>query len=209
MNRLMRQVFQILVASVGYWGASTLEAESPSYSAAYFHAATGSTGPATISLFPLVGPESKVDLPGVSVGFRVLGFSPDGNAICCVSAEPPNPLDGITKIEFRPVRVSLVPGSVGFGGISYLTTSKTSSKIFVTGWVGSLPRTRIECGAFEIDPDAGTFRSLLSASVAGCGGATEPVSPNGKLVASYSGKQLSLIDLETRAAHVVVGVRAL
>jgi hypothetical protein len=78
--------------------------------------------------------------------------------------------------------------------------------IFVTGWIGS--RDAPECGAFEINPDTGASRVLLTGASGGCGGAEGPVSPNGKLVASYSGKQLSLLDLETRAAHVVKGVSA-
>jgi hypothetical protein len=178
-----------------YWGTSALNAEYP-FSAVYFH-----PGPATISLFPLVGPESKIALPGRSASFRVLGFSPDGKAAYGVNVEPPNPSDGITKIEFRPTRQSRVPGSVGFGGISYLTASQSSSRIFVTGWIGS--RKTPECGAFEVDPDAGKLRPLLSAASGGCGGAIGPVSPNGRLVASPSGKQLSVLDLETRAVHVV------
>ena len=66
----------------------------------------------------------------------------------------------------------------------------------------------IECGAFEIDPDAGTLRALRTASSGGCGGARGPISPDGKRVVSYTGKQLSLLHLETGAVQVVNGVSA-
>src|ERR1700730_12026606 len=92
-------LFQIVVA-VAYSGIQTLRAESSSFSAAYFQPGN----PAVVSLFPLIGPESKVALTGLPVMFQVLGFSPDGKAIYGVSSEPPNPSAGIIKIEFNPTR---------------------------------------------------------------------------------------------------------
>ena len=176
-----------------YCGVLTVKGESSSFSAAYFQPGNGREDLAVVSLFPLIGPELKVALPGLPVMFRVLGFSPDGKAIYGVSSEPPDPSAGIIKIEFNPTRQSRVPGSVGLGGISALTPSQTSNKLFVTGWVRNGGVN--ECGAFEIDPDAGTLRALRTASSGGCGGVRGPISPDGKRVVSETGKQLSLLDI--------------
>jgi len=128
---------------------------------------------------------------------RLIAFSPDGKTLYLQINDPLGPGDAIRKIEFKPTRQTLVRGSEGFGTIWRLTVSPTSGKLFVSGC--SKKRGTLECGAFEIDPDAGTSRALHVGTDGG--GTLGPVSPDGKRVLCHQGNQLNLLDLGTGIAH--------
>ena len=199
-------VLAVTVVSVSGWGLQTVKTDSSSFCAAYFQPTYGRDSRPLLILFPTVGPAADVALPvGLPTDFRVIAFSSDGKAVYGQRTDPLDPSEGITKIEFKPTRQSIVPGSVGLGTIWYLTESRQSGKIFVTGW--SKHRGTGECGAFEIDPGAGTLRALRVGIHPACGGANGPVSPDGRRVISEGGK-LSVLDLETGAVQALKGTNA-
>src|SRR5216684_3384052 len=142
-----------IMLGVGCWGSGTVRAASPSFCAAYIH--PEHDGPLLI-LFPMEGPQVTIPLPaGLPRVLRVNAFTADGKAIYVQSASRSS--DGLRKIGFKPESQGVVPGSVGLGAIWHLTVSQPSGRIFVSGQ----GRDKGECGTFEIDSGAGTFRKLL------------------------------------------------
>lgn len=114
--------------------------------------------------------------------------------------------DGIRKIEFNPARQSVIPGSVGLGAIWHLTVSRPSGTILVSGI--SEKGGNAGCGTYEIDPDAGTLRTLRAGAYPNCAGGGGAISPDGKHILSSTGEELSVIDLSTGAVEVVEGLGA-
>lgn len=118
-----------MTLEIGGFCLPALRADSPSYCAALVHPGRG--GP-QLTLFPLVGPATTVLLPaGLSIGLHVNAFSRDGTAVYVQNA-PPSDAVGIRKIEFKPLREHLVPGSTGLGSIWHMVESQ-AGKIFVSG----------------------------------------------------------------------------
>lgn len=191
----------MVVASfgVGYSGLQTVKADSTPFCAAYFHPVGGPEG-TLLTLFPMAGRETDVTLPAGLTTSRLIAFGPDGKAMYVQENHPLDLTVGINKIEFKPARRSVVRGSVGLGTIWFLTVSQPSGRIFVSGVSG---RGNGECGAFEIDPDAGTLRALRVGIYPDCGGAAGPISPDGKRLLSRQGKQLSILDLKTGALQTL------
>jgi hypothetical protein len=116
----------------------------------------------------------------------------------------PRPEDGLTKVEFDPPRQETIRGTVGLGPVWHLAVSQQSGRILVSG--GSKRRGNGECGTFEIDPATGDFRTLRVGVVPSCGGGGGPVSPDGKHVLTYSGKDLALLNMQTGAVEIMKGV---
>jgi hypothetical protein len=168
------------------------------FSAAYVHPENRRP---VLSLFPIEGPALTVPLPaGLPESLTLNAFGPDGKAIYVQKADRSS--DGIIKVEFKPARQSVVPGTVGLGTIWNLTVSQPSGRIYVSG----LSKTRGQCGTFEIDPDAGAFRILLVGAYPDCGGGGGAISPDGKRVLSYRDTELSVIDLETGTVEAIKGI---
>jgi hypothetical protein len=137
---------------------------------------------------------------GLPASLTLNAFGPDGKAVYVQRAD--FSFEGIIKIEFKPARQSLVPGSAGLGTIWHLTISRPGGQIFLSGIDKNLRR----CGTFEIDPDAGTFRTLLVGAYPDCGGGGGAISPDGKRVLSHVGEELSVRNLETDSNEVVHGI---
>ncbi len=176
------------------------ETSSSAFCPAYYQEASGAGGAPLLTLFPMEGPKVTIPGPGeLPRNLRLIAISRDGKALYLQVNGPLGPGDAIRKIEFKPIRQSLVRGSEGFGTIWHLTVSSTSGKLFVSGC--SKKRGTAECGAFEIDPEAGTSRALHIGTDGG--GTLGPVSPDGKRVLSHRGNQLNLLDLETGIAHLL------
>lgn len=178
------------------FGVPTLNADGGGKSdlvAAYYHPSGG--GQSILTLFPLTsGKETDVTLPTGLATFNLISFGPDGRS---AYLQVPSAFGALVKIEFRPMRQSPVPGSAGLGDIFALTVSPQTGRIFVWasgGWDHP-------CGAYEIDPDAGTHRPLRVGHGPNCGGANGPISPDGKRALSSDGKHLSLQDLDTGATQ--------
>jgi len=165
---------------------------------AYFE----SGNPPRLTLFPIEGPEMPVSLrAAVPTNLRIVRFSPDGKAIYGQRTEPLNRSIGIDKIEFQPTRDSLIPGSIGTGELSCLTVSQTSGRIIAAGWSW----THNQGGIFEIAPGTATSRPLAAGSPSLCGGPGGLLSPDEKQAVVKAGKQLGLLNVETRAARTLKG----
>lgn len=195
-------VLVVLAASA----AAYCQGQAPKADVEPFYPAYLAPGtPPALLLFPMHGPELKVDLPtGLNANFTLIGSSPDGKAIYLGRSSYPEPYPGITRIEFSPARRSIVPGSAGLGQIWNLIESPQSGKIFVSA--STMRDGRPECGDYEIDPGAGIFRPLRIAAYPECFGS---VSPDGKRdlrikreLRAPSG-QLILRELATGAEQII------
>lgn len=111
---------------------------------------------------------------------------------------------GIQRIEFHPSRQSLVPGSLGTGEIQCLSVSSSSTKLVFRGWSWSQGKG----GAFEIDPGAGSVRSLSENLPSPCGGPGGLLSPDGNRILRRGTGGLEVFDLRTQASKSVKRVGA-
>ncbi len=205
-SRWLAPMIAASVAGVGQLNLQPLRGDSRSFCAAYFQEARGANKPPQLILFPMAGPELTVPLAvELPASFRLIEFSPDGKAIYGQKTEPID-ASGVIKIEFGPVRQSIVPGTVELDTIWHLTVSHPPGKIFVSGCSGT--RGTPECGAFEIDPKTGHLRPLRLGIPQQRGGALGPISPDGKHAVSYSERYLGLLDLGTGSVHAIKGISA-
>jgi len=163
------------------------------YSPAYYHPGDG--GESVVTLFSLAsGKETDVALPKGLATLNLISFGPDGRS---VYLQLPSSSSALVKVEFKPLRQRQVHGSAGLGDIFAPTVSPQTGRVFVVasgGWDHP-------CGAYEIDPDAGTHRPLRVGHGPNCAGANGPISPDGKRMLSSDGKHLNLYDLETGATQ--------
>jgi hypothetical protein len=184
------------VLGVGCCGLSTARGASLSFWAANLH--ESEDGP-LLTLFPMDGKQIVVPLPAMlPKNLRVNSFGPEGKTIYVQNASRFQ--EGIRKIEFGPLRQSILPGSVGFGAIWHLTVSQPSGRIFISG------QGKVGCGTFEIDPETGNVRTLLAGAYPDCGGGGGAISRDGKRALTYAGKELSVIELESGTARPIKGV---
>ncbi len=199
-TRILGGLASTIVATlvVCIWTQPNVAADSPSLCAAYIR--PGNNGP-LLTLFPADGPQVMIPLPGGLPGSLTLNaFGPDGKTVYVQKADLS--FEGITKIEFKPARQSLVPGSAGLGTIWHLTVSRSGGQIFLSG----IDKDRSGCGTFRIDLDTGTFRTILVGAYPDCGGGGGAISPDGKHILSHEGQELSVRDLETGSSEVIHGV---
>ena len=141
----------------------------------------------SLVLYPAQGPEFSVALPpGLTMSFGLIASSANGEALYGSGAV----LDGIVKIEFQPLRQTIVPGSAGLGKFSGFTLASTGGRIFVSG--STIVDGRWQCGDYEVDPSTGTRRSLRAGTYPDCGG---PVSPDGKRELHSAENKLSVLEL--------------
>ena len=188
----------VATVAIGNWKQLKVAADSPRWCAAYIHPGTNG---ALLTLFPADGPQVTLPLPsGLPAGLALNAFGPDGKAVYVQKADLS--FQGIIKIEFKPARQSVVPGSPGLGTIWHLTIAQPGGQIFLSGIDKNLSR----CGTFEIDPDADGFRTLLVGAYPNCGGGGGAISADGKRVLSHVGKELSIRNLDTDSNEVVHGI---
>ncbi len=184
--------------AVGCAGLQALGA-AENFSAAVIH--PGDKG-LVLTLYPMTGTALDAPLPaGLPREVTVNAFWTTGNAIYVQKADQPS--EGIIKIEFQPLRKSIVDGTAGFSTIWNMAVLP-SGRIVVSG----ISKIRGECGTFEIDPIAGKERTLLAGPFPDCGGGGGAISPDGRRVVSYSGKELSIIDLGDGAVTRINGIPA-
>ncbi len=181
------------------WGQQLLSPGSRTFNAAWIH--PGDHG-LQLTLFPTTGPEIAIPLPeGLLGGLTIGAFGPDGNAFYVPSR------DGVRKIELKPRRQSIVPGTAGIGSIWHLTALQSSGILFVSG-IASTPQGT-EYDTFKIDPDAETPRKLHTGAFPECGGGGGEVSPDGRQVLGYTGGDLCVIDLLSGTGKAVLGLKGL
>lgn len=187
-------VILFLAASACNLDSQAAASDPSRFEAAYFHPVDAGS---VITLFPIksgkpVDIALPADLPRL---INLISFAPDGKSayLQIPSAQALKLSDALVKIEFGPTRQNWVPGSGGLSDISSLTISPQSDVIFVSALGGE----GHECGAYEINPHAGTHRALRAVDDPDCGGAMGSISPDGKRVLSTRHEQLSLVDLRT------------
>ena len=155
-----------------------------------------------VVLFPLHGKDEVIiHLPAIPVlsarPFAATEFGAGGRTVFVHNSDPSADM---TRIDFSPLRVSAVPGTAGFHWIGHLTASNPAGRIFVSGSEAT-PRPA-QCGTYEISADGGPPRRLMAGAAPECGGGGGPVSRDGRLL-GYSGKTLSIIDLDTGAVEAI------
>ncbi len=193
--RHVSNAIRLAIAS-GFWIALPAVSGPAVYWPAYFQHIP--TKPPELFVFPIAGagPLVRVPLPtDLPRDFRLIGYSADGKVIY---GQKLNSSDGITKIEFRPLRHTLIPGSNGFGTVSDILTLEPSGRILLSGLFRS--QNRVDCGIFELDPEVPSVRRLFEGKFPDCGGA---ISPDGKHSVEFPGNHLSIVDLDTGAVRDV------
>jgi WD40 repeat protein len=107
-----------------------------------------------LKVFPLNAAPFEIALPFPLGAFA---YGPDGYAIYATSLfDPSQPRkQGIFKIEFDPIRVNVIPGSVGFG-VDALAVPAREDAIFIAGGRRDQP-----CGIFELDLNDGHVRTIV------------------------------------------------
>jgi len=166
----------------------------PGFSAAWVHRGHESL---LLTVFPMVGQKKTVTLPHVPLNVTVSAFAADGIYLQPATLEP----SGIIKVEFQPLRTSVVPGAAEFRTIWNLR-ALPSGMILIAGLSGKFG----ECGTFEIDPTAGTSRPLLVGRFPDCGGGGGTISPDGRRVVSYNREDLSIVDLTDNTIQAIKGI---
>jgi hypothetical protein len=160
-----------------------------------------------LTLFPSTGSPLKIDLPKSVRTAQVVRTYGDGKSIYTTTslAAP----QGITKIEFNPVRESIVPGSETFLRVSFLTTMPDGN-LRVSGCRKDLEQAA--CGVFEIDPASGKAR-LIASLVAQR--QYRDISPDGKRALVYDGDVIKreplragVVDLASGIAQPLKGVES-
>jgi len=186
----MRACLWAVIVGVTSWAGQPATAGSPSFVPAFIQLGTS---PPQLILLPLDGPESTVLLPS-EPPMRIVptGSSLDGKAIYAESLNH----EGIYKIEFHPIRATVIPGSAGMGMVQCLTVSPSSGRIIVSS-------LSLDGGILEIDPVAATNRRLPNGQPSSCGGAGGFLSPDGKRAIRKNGNQLDLVDVWTGASRAI------
>jgi len=185
----------------GRWGLPGVRADSPSWDSAWIH--PGSNGAPVLTLFPLAGRKTTLDLPGgLPPNLTLNRFSRDGRAIYVQRASEPSA--GVIKIGFKPLRETTLPGSVGLGTVWHLTELPGAADFAVAG-ISTNPR---ECGTFEVDTNTRVLRTLMSGPYPSCGGGGGEVSPDGKRAARFANQKLVLNELGTGSVHVIDGIES-
>jgi hypothetical protein len=149
-----------VIASLGMAACSTKRIPLGAYPyevAAYFPERFTNTD--ALKVFPSEGTAGEIALP-----FRLsrMIFAADGKAIYGTNASGSNGIyrepPGLSKIEFKPTRLSPVPGTIPFFIRSFAVSAR-QDKVVISG---NRTDTRgTECGVFEIFLPAGSVRQVL------------------------------------------------
>jgi hypothetical protein len=169
-------------------GASAREEQVPAWDAAYVDPDTWS-----LILLSVPGAKSVVQLPGGLRHHLIRAFGSDGTGVYALTAR------GILKVQFNPLRQEIVPGTAELGILWSLTVVKQSGHIFASGMASGV------CGIFEIDPVAGTMRTVDDGAYPLCGGGGGVVSPDGTRAVRHVHGSLQVTELSTGAVRQIPG----
>jgi hypothetical protein len=160
------------------------------------------SNPPHLWVFPPDGPKAPVALPdGLPRDLRGVEFSDDGEALYLQTINSLDRAAGIYKVQFRPPRQGLVPGSVGVGELWCLAVSRATGVITLSGMSWALNRS----GVFRIDPRTATSRAAPSGSPSACGGSGGVMSPDGGRAVVPDGGQFGLEVMKTGAIRLIKG----
>ena len=162
-----------------------------SYHAAFYTGGSSYGDHARLEVFPLHGKPFAIPM---AFPCQTYYYSPDGEALYCSS------VDGLLKIELRPLRSTLIPGSDVFG-VNSLAVSARENKIVISGW--RKQGGAEERGIFELNPLSGESRILAINDKPKIGNLFPAqsawqhlaVSPDGKRAVAMRQHTMELIDL--------------
>jgi hypothetical protein len=148
-----------------------------------------------LKIFPPKGPLVTVSLPFFLVG--PARFGSDGRSMYGIVADRKSTVRpnhaGISKIEFDPIRATLMPGTSEFAIKSFAISSR-QDKLVISGRVQSSGARR--CGVFAVDIPAGNVKQIL---IGECRDEWSwdylSLSPNGDRAVASHDRHLELIDL--------------
>lgn len=202
MSHSKRFLLTVLVVSAVALGATGWFWQPVAAGSSFCPAAFEPVNPARLRLFPIEGPVETVALPAeLQVNTRAIAFSADGEALYVQTTNPLDHSGGIDKVEFKPTRQSVIPGSIGMGELWCLVAWQSSGRITVGGWSWSLNAG----GIFEIDPASSAVRLLPRGSASACGGGGGVMSPDGRRAVTHNGKQLAFVAISTGAVTHIKG----
>ncbi len=167
-------------------------ANASSWAAAYIQPGLGKP---LVTLFTIAGTKLTVPLP---MGLGNLGFCSfglDGKTIYTQS-QSGRP---VTKVEFNPLRETVIPGTSGLESVWSMATVESSGHFVISGLADG------QCGTFEVDPKAGTRRTLLAGAYPLCGGGGGAVSPDGQRAVRHVMGNLRLTELRSGVSRVIKG----
>jgi hypothetical protein len=160
------------------------------------------SSPPRLWAFPPDGPKAQVALPeGLPRNLRGVAFGDDGAALYLQTMNFLDRSAGIYKVQFRPSRQDLVPGSIGVGELWCLTASRGTGVLTLSGMSWSLNRS----GVFQIDPRTASSRALPPGSPSPCGGSGGVLSPDGAQALVRGGKELGVKAMTTGAISEIKG----
>jgi hypothetical protein len=179
-------------------GLVVLAAEvAPPYDAAVFDAGRANArDEQLLRLFPLeAAKETDVPLPAP---VHVLAIGPDWKTLYAQPSRGKNIFQapkGLLRIQFNPVRISLIPGSAGFVGIVSLAVWPAQDKLLVSG--PYMSGSRAVCGVYEFMIADGTARKVLDTASCDLAEAWTylSISPDNIHAVALHKNQLNLIDL--------------
>jgi WD40 repeat protein len=167
------------------------------------HSANGVSTPiAVATMYPMRGPSTNIELPGVSPNVFTARSTADGRTIYAANATPKS---GVTKIEFNPLRVSTVEGSREF---IILRDVRVLSRGKIGGIASTRSEGRLRFGAYSLDPVELIYLQDLEQT-----GRLIDISPDMKRASIVSGDgrirplEIRVLDLESSGQSVIKGVR--
>jgi WD40-like Beta Propeller Repeat len=114
----------------------------------------------TLTIFPAVGKPIKIELPFRR--WRNATFAPDGKSIYAINYTDQRE-ENISKSEFNPMRVTVIPGSDGFLITSFAISSR-QDKLIISGSRQDTNGRR--CGIFAVPMPDGNVKQILASDCA-------------------------------------------
>ena len=152
-----------------------------------------------LELFPLNGEAFTRTLP---MAPSRLVYAPDGKSLYTFGDARDRASRGLSRIEFDPPRVTLLPNSDQFRAVNSFTLSLQQDMVVISGKYGDNV-----CGIFELDLNSGEVRVIVKNST--CDYSQSWVrmnlSPDSKRLVAYRRPDLELIDLATGAIQSLGG----
>jgi hypothetical protein len=179
-----------LIMSLGFYG-QTSAVDSKQWAAAYVQ--SGFREP-VVTIFPLSGPKSEVDLPASVRNSKGVDFGADGKTLYIQT------IRGVVNIQLgSPEDKGVIAGSEGLGSIWSLTAIRPAGRVFVSGIAEG------QCGTFEINAVSPEPLAVLAGRYPQCGGGGGVVSPDGMREVRHSRAGLVVADFDNGATRVIKG----
>jgi len=178
-----------------------------SYSAEVYRSEGFLTGRQRLLVFPLGGDAVTIPLPiplgwveynasGTALYVKTIQQSLPGSRAVSPGAQSGTVAPGLFKIEFNPIRVSLVPGSADFLELRGFVVSPREDKIVLAGL--RLEGRQYACGLFDLAMPKGEPRRAFDKATCW---SPDSLSPDGQTGVGNSGWDLVLVDFATNTTR--------